>query len=251
MKPFAALINNPYFNAVKNIKRLLDPDQKRSAVIMVILLFLNAIADFAGLATIGALMVSALKQDIFGVSEYTPDMATSPAEFQIHNALRWLYEWTNVGKPISFLFFLSMVIFVVFIVKNVVSLYIFYIQARFGYNISLRLNKKMFKYFYEKGYLFIKDSTSGKKVYNIVDVPMKFASSYFISVLGFSTELVVISIMVIAIFFIDPLAVILMIVTIVPTFALIYGFSKSQVKRIGSEMNELSPRNYAKVFESL
>jgi len=218
---------------------------------MIVLLLFNAASDFLGLMTIGALIISSLQQDIFGVVEYTPEMAESPMEYTLHSGLRWLYDFSNVGSPIAFLFFLSIIIFISFLAKNAISMYITYIQVRFAYNVSLRLNKKMFKYFYDQGYLYIKDSTSGKRVYTIVDVPMRFTSNYFNPVLTFSTEFVVLLIIGIALFFYDPIAVMLLAVSIVPVFILIYGLSKNGITKIGYMRNAIAPKNYAKVFESM
>jgi ABC-type multidrug transport system fused ATPase/permease subunit len=245
------LLNNPYFNAIRNIKSVLDPDQKRRGLYMIGLLLLNATSDLLGLATIAFLIISALEEDIFSAVEYTREMVDSDFQYYIHSGLRSLYSFSGATDVIPFLFYLSIVIFVVFLIKNAIFIYITYIQTRFVYNVSLRLNKKMFKYFYDQGYLFIKHSTSGKKVYSIVDIPMRFASNYFLQVLTFTTELVVLIILGLALLLVDPIAVALITVIIIPVFMLIYAFSKNKIKEIGNVRNNLAPLNYAKVFEAM
>ena len=245
------IIYNPYFRALRNIKSVLDPDQKRRSILMLGLLMINAISDFLGLATIGALMISALQEDIFSAAEYTPEMVGSQAEYYVHLGLRKMYFASGADNAIEFLFVLSILIFVIFLFKNAVNLYILYIQTRFSYNISLRLNKKMFKDFYEKGYLFIKNSSAGNKVYSIVDIPMRFSSNYVIPTIIFTTELVVLVILGLAIMFVDPLAVLLLMAVIIPTFLLIYRVSKTKTKEIGYLRNKLAPQNYGKVVEAM
>ncbi len=218
---------------------------------MIGLLIINAISDFAGLATIGALIKSALESNIFEGASYERSVGESEILYSLNSGLRWMYDLSGAPNHISFLFYLSIIIFIAFIVKNVISLYIGYVQSRFAYNVSLRLNKKMFKYFYDQGYLFIKDSTSGKKVYSIIDIPMRFASNYLNTLLMFGTDLVVILIIAVALLCINPIAVLLLGATIVPTFYFIYVFTRNRVRDIGNKRNDLSPRNYAKVFESM
>lgn len=230
---------------------MLDPDQKKRAGIMIILLIINAIFDFAGLAAIGALIISALGDDIFSGSAYVPGDEVSGAEVFFNSNLRNLYDWSGSSDEIAFLFFLSIVIFVAFVIKNAISLWIGYIQSRFAYNVSLRLNKKMFKYYYDQGYLFVKDSTAGKKVYTIVDVPMRFASHYMNTLLQVGTEIVIMLIIAITLLLINPMAVLLLGFAIVPTFLLIYNFSKNRAKSIGMQRNELSPINYGRVIEAM
>lgn len=218
---------------------------------MIGLLVMNAIFDFAGLATIGALILSALDANIFEGSSYVRGTEESDIIYVFNSGLRGLYDLAGVDNHITFLFYLSIIIFIVFIIKNALSLYIGYLQSRFAYNVSLRLNKKMFKYFYDQGYLFIKDSASGKKVYSIVDIPMRFASHYLNTVLVFGTEVLVLLIIAIALLLINPLAVLLLGVTILPTFFLIYQFTQKKAKEIGYQRNELAPSNYGKVLEAM
>lgn len=196
-------------------------------------------------------MISALQEDIFSAAAYTPESVGSQAEYYVHMGLRKMYFASGANNAIEFLCVLSIAIFIIFVFKNAVNLYILYIQTRFSYNISLRLNKKMFKNFYEKGYLFIKNSSAGNKVYSIVDIPMRFSSNYVIPTIIFTTELVVLVILGLAIMFVDPLAVILLMAVIIPTFLLIYRVSKNKTKTIGYLRNELAPQNYGKVVEAM
>lgn len=218
---------------------------------MIGLLLINAVFDFAGLATIAMLIFSALEESIFDGAEYIRSADQSDFQYFFNSNLRALYDFTGAVNQMAFLFYLSIIIFVAFIIKNAISLWISFIQSKFAYNVSLRLNKKIFKHFYDRGYLFIKDSTSGKKVYSIVDVPMRFASHYLNTLLVMGTELVVVAIIFIALLFINPIACGLLVLTIMPTFYAIYAFSKNKARNIGILRNEIAPKNYAKVFESM
>lgn len=218
---------------------------------MVLLMMVNAVFDVLGLATIFILIHSALQDNVLTDPSYLRLDASSEFEYIFNTQLRNLYAFFGSSSPIAFMFYLSIAIFVIFLLKNAISLVIVYIQTRFAYNVSLRLNKKMFKYFYDQGYLFIKDSSSGKKVYSIVDIPMRFAGNYLNQVLLLSTELMVLIIIGAALIMYEPLAVLVMMVIIAPVFILIYQITKNRVKTIGYERNVLAPKNYARVFESM
>ncbi len=245
------LLNNPFFNAVKNILTVLDHDQKRRSVYMIGLMLINALFDVLGLATILVLIRSALEGETISSPTYIQTADISTIEHYFNLGLRQIYQWIGATSEIEMLFFLSIVIFITFVVKNAVSLWIVYIQTRFSYNIALRLNKKMFKRFYDEGYLFLTDQTSGKKVYNIVDIPMRFASHYLNPTFYFATELTVILILVVALLLYNPLAVLMLMVIVIPVFLIIYQFSKDRTKMIGEIRNQLMPLNYAKVIESM
>ena len=245
------LANNPFFNAVRNIKSVLDPDQKRRSILMIILMMINALFDVLGLATIFLLISSALEGEVISAETYIRTEDVSASQHFFNTTLRSVYQWSGAESEIELLFFLSILIFIVFLIKNAVSLWIVYIQTRFSYNIALRLNRKMFKYFYQQGHQFLNDNTSGKKVYKIVEIPMRFGSNYLNPTFYFTTELLVIVILIVALLLYNPLAVLLLMLVVTPVFLLIYQYSKNRAKEIGARRNKLMPLNYAKVIESM
>lgn len=234
-KIWKALMNNPYFNALKNIRALLDYDQKKRGAIMFLLLLVNAGFDVLGLTTIFPLI----------------DAALNPENIQSKWYLSYPYQWIGVEDNITFLFVLSIIIFIVFLFKNILSLLIYYIQSKYAFNVSLRLSKKIFQNYFEKGFTYINKEDSGTKVHNVINIPYIFASSFILQTFTFSTELVVLLIIFIGILAIEPGAIIVLIVVILPVFALVYQFTKRKVKKIGDKRNELYPKAYSRVWESM
>jgi hypothetical protein len=57
------ILNNPYFNALRNISEILDEDQKKRSLLMWGLLMINAVFDVVGLAAIYPLMKQHLIQN--------------------------------------------------------------------------------------------------------------------------------------------------------------------------------------------
>lgn len=227
--------NNPYFNALRNIRALLDLDQKKRGAIMLLLLFFNAGFDVLGLATLFPLI----------------DAAMNPENIQQVWYLNYPYKWLGIQDNLTFLFTLSFIIFIVFLVKNILSLIIYYIQAKYSFNVALRLSKKMFQYYYDQGFLYINDIDSGTKADNVIRIPYNFASVYLLQSFIFSTEIVVLLIILIGIIFFNPAAIIVLVAVIVPVFVLVYYFTKEQVKEIGTKRNLLYPKAYSTVWESM
>ena len=230
-----ALINNPYFNAIRNIKELLDEDQKKRSLVMLLLLFVNAVFDVFGLAAIFPLMDAALEPDLIQEKWY----------------LKYLYDLIGIDDTIHFLFALSIIIFLIFLLKNAISLYILYVQARFSFNISLRLSLKQFQKYYQKGYLYIQGNDVGKKQYDIYQLPYQFAGAYMMQAFIFTTEMVVLLIIFSTVIVLAPEAFLILLFVIVPVFAAIYSFSKNSVTRIGQERNILFPKITASISESM
>jgi ABC-type bacteriocin/lantibiotic exporter with double-glycine peptidase domain len=251
MNPLRSLYNNVFFNALRNIRALLDLDQKKRAVPMILLLFLNAFLDLLGLFTIGVLIQSALQGDAITGEVYTPDMATSEGEFWFISGLRWMYRELGFVNEMQLLFFLSFAIFIVFIAKNIAALFISYLQARYSYNIALRLSMKMFQYYYDRGYLFISNASSGSRLNAISSIPSAFSGTYLMNVFAFSTDLVILIFIGVGLFSVDPLAVLLITVAVVPTFLAIYQYSKNRAKKMGVVRNKNTVEGYALINEGM
>lgn len=227
--------NNPYFNALRNIRALLDLDQKKRGAIMVLLLLLNAGFDVLGLTSIFPLI----------------DAAINPTTIQEKWYLSYPYKWIGVDDTITFLFLFSLFILLIFLIKNVLSIIIFYLQSRYSFNVSLRLSKKMFQYYYNQGFLYIKDEESGKKAYSILNIPYYFAATYLLQTFILTTEIVVLLIVFFGLLLFEPAAILVLITVIVPTFLLVYLFTKNRVKAIGDQRNVLYPQAYSTIIESM
>lgn len=229
------LLNNPYFNAIKNINGLLDPDQKRRSVYMLFLILLNAIFDVLGLLAIYPLVNAALEPELIQTKWY----------------LRIPYETLGVQDNVTFLFILSILLFIVFLIKNAISVLIFYTQSKFCLNISYRLSQKVYQHYYDKGYLYVSEIDSGQKNYDIIVVPYYFAVSYLIETLLLSTELVVLSVVFISVLFVSPFSLGVLFLVICPVFILVYSVTKNKTKALGEERNRLYPKVTAYLLDSL
>jgi len=228
------LLNNPFFNAIKNIQSILDADQKRRSLIMIGLLFVNAIFDVLGIGIIFPLIEAAMNPSLVQKVWY----------------LKIPYDMIGTTDHIAFMFVLSVIIFVFFIIKNLVSIFIFYIQAKFCFNISQRLSQKMFKYYYQQGYLHISNTDSGKKNYDVIIVPYYFSLSYLLETLLLSTELLVLFIIFLGIIYFNPSALLILMLVIVPVFIGVYLLTKNKTKALGEKKNILNPKATSTLLDS-
>ena len=228
------IFNNPFFNAVKNISRILDPDQKKRSIIMVGLMFVNAVFDVAGLAAIFPLIDAALNPELIQEKWY----------------LHIPYEWIGAQDHITFLFILSLFVFGVFLVKNLISIAIFYIQSRYAFNIAQRLMLKTYQNYYDQGYLHISNTESGKKNYDVLTIPYYFAVSYLLETLLLATEILVLGIIFGLILFSNPAAMLILIIVILPVFIGVYLITKNKTKTLGNQRNILHPKTTSILLDS-
>lgn len=228
-------MNNPFIQAIYNIRNLLPAAFQRQAMIMVLLLLVGALMDVFGLAAILPVVTAAM----------------NPAIIHEHPLFSAIYQ--QVGSPdhLVFLLLLSCFLLAIFIVKNGLSLFISYMQARFAFKIALDMSEKQFGAYYQRGMQYIKADTSGRISYNIINVPYYFASSYFLPTLTIATELVVIISILIGILLFNPLLVGALLLVLAPSFILIYRVLRSRARDIGQTLNNLSPSLWGYVMNAM
>ncbi len=229
------LSNNPYSNALKNVRTLLDYDQKRRSFAMLLLLISNAFIDVFGLAFLIPITKIALEPSLIETNEW----------------VTWSYHLLLSSSHINFLLKLSLLLLLVFIIKNTFSLIVLYIQSKFAFNIALRIGQKQFQFFIEQGFLHIKSVDAGHKIYNIANIPYLFAVNYLLQLLIFTTEFIVVCIIFVGLLCYSPPLLFITLLLVIPTFILIYSISKNTVKRLGNERNIIYPRLHSFILESL
>lgn len=233
MKNF--LSNNIYTNAIRNIRTLLTLEEKKRGGIMLLLLIINALSDVLGL--LGIAPVLAVVIDFNNVYE-------SSYLFQFY---------TYVGSPeeFKFLLLLSFLLLIVFLVKNIIALYIQYLQARYALDISLSLSIKQFQHHYKRGYGFIRSEDSGILVYKITTIPLHFAKFYIVPAFTLTTEILILILIFGAMFFYNTVLMLVVILATLPGFGLIYFFTKTKVKQLGNQRDKVHPVSLLRVLEGM
>ncbi len=229
------LLNNLYVNAIRNIRALLTLEEKKKGAIMLLLLLFNAISDVFGL--LGIIPIIALAED-FSRVENNEYLAT-------------FYQMAGEPSEFVFLLILSFLLLIVFIIKNGLSLYIQYVQAKYAFDISLSLSKKQFQYNYERGYFFIKNEDSGSLIYKISGIPLQFAKFYIVPTFTLTTELVVLLLIFGGMLIYNPVLLLVVIAATIPGFGLIYYMTKSKVKSLGDKRDKIYPVSVLRILEGM
>lgn len=229
------LTNNLYSNAIRNIRALLTLEEKRRGAIMLLLLLFNALSDVFGLLGIFPVLQVATNFTIVETNKYYAS----------------IYQIFGSPPIFQFLLILSFLLLLVFIIKNGISLWIQYIQAKYAFDISLSLSKKQFQYNYKQGYGFIRTEDSGTIIYKISGIPLQFAKFYIMPTFNLTTEIVVLILIFVTILLINPLLLLVVALSTMPGFGLIYFLTKSKVKRLGDKRDKLYPISVLRILEGM
>jgi len=199
-----------------------------------VLLLLNSVLELAGLGALIPLFISILQPDAFD-----------------QGWLKAMYDFSGLESTTSFTLALSGLIFVFILLKNLVSLWIVYYQAKFSYGLYRYFATRLQRFFYRKGFLYFKSHNSNEIVRDINTVPAMFAQNLLLSLLGLLTEMAVLLLIVVSITIYDPKIMLMLAAIVVPVFVLFYQSVKNRITALAIEANEIQAETNKNLYQSI
>lgn len=209
--------NNILIRAIVRINSIIDTKQKKESIVILFFLVFNVCIDIFGLAIIYPLM----------------DMAVNPNLIHSNNLYKSFYEWMGATDNLSFLLILSIGVLVLLILKNTISFFIFYFQNNHCNKIALDINAKLLFYYYDQGYLFIKNQSMGNTMYNINGMPQHFSEAYLRQVLLILTELLITCLIILILLVYNPILFVLLFIAVGPAYLSVFQIFKGKLKKVG------------------
>ncbi len=219
---------------LKDIYDLLPLNKRRQSALIILLLFFASVLDLAGLSALIPLFMVVLDPDAFGDDRLIGD----------------LYRATGIDGENTFVVVFSAIIFLIVLVKNALGLFIQYILSRYTYSIQQLFSVELFRKYMYRGLLFIKSSNSNSIARDVNGVPSKFSNEFLLPLLNLLNEIIVISIILVALLVYNPYVILMVALIVIPTFAFFYRFSKNKVQHYAEMMYQISPRITKTLFES-
>lgn len=229
------LKNNIVIRAIERINSVLSIQQKKEAIVILFLLTLNVATDILGLGVIYPLM----------------EMAINPDLIKENELYSYFYEMIGVANELSFLLVVSIVVLLILILKNIISFFIFYFQSDYCNKVAFSLNKKLLYYYYQQGYLFIKNESTGDKIYNINGMPQYFAEAYMGQLLLILTELLVTCLIILILLVYHPILFALLFIAVGPAYLLLFQIFKHKLEKIGQLTHQLRVKIESLLLETI
>ncbi|MBD78425.1 MAG: hypothetical protein CL840_05865 [Crocinitomicaceae bacterium] len=200
--------------------QILDSKQKRQARFSVFLILIGGIIDVIGLSIVLPVLAVANDPDLINSNSFI---------FGVKTAL----GLSDSG--FLQLFFLSLVL--VFVVRAWVYVAIKVSLSRFSYGISANKSVELLVNFFNSELLENKGKQTSDIVRDIVINTQHFSSFVIMPFLLVVSEFVIITILLTALLFYDPLLVGLVFLVVFPTASVFYFLSKRKVTNIGNSRN--------------
>lgn len=220
--------------AIRSLNGHLNPAQRRKMLGLMVLIFISAIFDVFGLASILPLVQMA-----------TDTTGTRNAYMQ------QLYDTLHFHDNKSFLLFLILAVFVFFLLKSAFGFFVNFLQTRFSGEIANHLTRKQFNKYFNLDFNSFTSLKSSVVTHHIFNTPLSYVNWVVLPLIMLASEGMIVLLIVggIACYDIKLFAFIAIIVG--PASWLIYYILRNRSTRVGAEMNRLFPLSLGTLTQTI
>lgn len=220
--------------SLDSIRYYLTPQEKRKSIGMLLLLLLASILDVFGLASLVPVIMAASRPGSVLQNKYS----------------LWLYQVLGFSTEKSFLIFLIVAVFFLFLFKNLFSTLISYQQVKFTARIALTVIASQFQKHINLPYLRFNEVGSPNLMNSTLNVPNAFVNGIIRQLFIFFSELIIVALVIAGMLIYQPILFVILGVVLVPSMALIYRLLRNRSQRVGAALSELRPFSYGALVES-
>ena len=228
-------MENIIVKTVIRLKAILPNRFKKRGLIAVFLLIINSLLELLGLASIIPLFNVIMKDGIIHQNYY----------------LSFIYNSFGYSSESNFIITICAFVVLIIFIKNIIGILIQKYQSRFSLDLMSFFMLKLHKYFFQKGFLFFKETNSVLINRDIFAVPQRFSQIIVLGVFNLFHEILVLILIVTAIVLYNPGIVLLLLFTVVPVFVIFYLATKNKIKKLGDDFHDLSPEIGNNIFQSV
>lgn len=223
---------------IKSIKfswRIIPINKRIKALGLGALLFVNSLLELLGIGAIIPLILVLLEDNL---EDKYPRILS-------------FFEILNISDVRYLLVVFSIFFFIIILVKNIATILISKYNAKFSYEIFGLLTLKLHEYYYSKGFLYFKQNNSNKIVRDVRMAPERFSQSFVMGNLNLLNEFFVLVMIVISLLFFNWKIFLLLVVSILPTYVIFYGWVRKKIVVIGEKRSEIEPIIGINLFQSI
>ncbi|WP_337941962.1 ABC transporter ATP-binding protein [Parabacteroides sp.] len=211
---------------VKRLYKLLPQTYRRRLWGVSISVFIMAVLDLLGTGILLPVLLLVLNEKMVLENHY----------------MSLLYHWMGFGSIHSFIFFICIFVLLFSLVRVCLSTWLQYKQNQRLFSISSYLSIRLYRYYYSKGYLYIKQNNSHKLINQVNGIANNLIQGYFVPFSQLTCEILVMCSILIGLISFNVYVFLLVILTFVPITLTYYRYSRSRIKEYGRKLYLLIPQ---------
>ncbi|HKR03099.1 MAG TPA: ABC transporter ATP-binding protein [Bacteroidia bacterium] len=222
-------------NSIRSIRNHVSPSQKKRLLWLSALIFVSALLDVFGLASILPVISAATKPELIHTDRFL-----SP-----------FFEMFHFKSENNFLLFLIIAVLVFFIIKSAFGLFVNYIQVKLSSEIAVYLTKHQFSKFFALNYNDFQTLKTSDITKDIVANPNSYVQWIILSLITLFSELLIVVLIVAGIAIANIQLFAFIVVTVGPATWLISSVIRRKSGEIGTGVDINYPKALGAVTEAL
>jgi len=203
---------------------VLTGSQKREGVFIVVLLAFQSVLDFFSVASFLPLIIFTI----------------TPGSAETNYLIKSIYNFFRVPDSGSFVIALAGSVLLLMIVKNLVTLVISTLKARYVFGIGEQLSNRALNDYLNVGYTQFANSDHSKEISRMTSQPLIFANNIILSVATLTSELIVF-ILIVGCVAIYNISVLVLLLAIIIPVLIFFRFVRSKIKSVGASLQGKYP----------
>lgn len=213
---------------------IIPQSYRRRAIGVTTTIFLRALLNFVGVATLIPVLTLIIDSDNIASSSYLHD----------------IYTWLDVGSYNSFVAIVCCSVVAIILLKNVAIMLLYRSERNYIYSLYEHLSRQLYLAYHKRGYGFIKHNNSAILTRNVNVVSLMFVVGVLKPVATIIGEVLLLALIFVAIMCYAPSAALLAVGIMMPIVAIFYMAMRRRLNDIGQRENEAQRAKSRVVAES-
>lgn len=213
---------------------IIPQSHRRRAIGVTMTIFLRALLNFVGVATLIPVLTLIIDSDNIASSSYLHD----------------IYTWLDVESYNSFVAIVCCSVVAIILLKNVAIMLLYRSERNYIYSLYEHLSRQLYLAYHKRGYGFIKQNNSAILTRNVNVVSLMFVVGVLKPIATIIGEVLLLALIFVAIMCYAPSAALLAVGIMMPIVAIFYMAMRRRLNDIGQRENEAQRAKSRVVAES-
>jgi len=222
--------------AISSLNSQLNSGHRRKMLALMVLIFISAILDVFGLASILPLVQIA-----------TNSGSNSHRNIYLQN----IYDFFHFQNDKSFLLFLLLSVLFFFIVKTIFGFFVNYLQTKFSGVIANHITRRQFNKYFNLDFNSFTSLKSSAITQHIFNTPLSYTNWVVLPLIMLASELLIVFLIIGGIAIYDIKLFLFIAIIVGPCTWLIYYVLKNRSSRAGAEMNRIYPLSLGTLTQTI
>lgn len=202
---------------------ILPKSYRRRAIGVAATIFVRALLNFAGIATLLPILMLILNHD----------------SLDSYKQLAWLYEWLGCSSYTGFVVVICLIVVAIILAKNIAITGLYRFERDYTQSLYKYLSERLYCSYYSRGLSYIKHSNSALLTRNVNAISLMFVAGVLKPIATIVGEGLLMVLILGAVVWYKPIVALLILVVFIPIIALFYASTRRQLHSIGERENSL------------